>query len=376
MIDAEVLLKEFSKLGSGLITGVPDSLLSKLSACAEVKKFIPHIITANEGNAIGLALGEYLVSQNPAVVYMQNSGLGNTVNPLASLMDEDVYSIPVFLVIGWRGEPGVKDEPQHVKQGKITLGQLELLGIPYRIIGQEDSENTVLENVKTLWSLMLDKSKPVALVVRKGAITGNWKLEPDQFCAHFKREHAIETVLKQIPRNSFVVATTGKTGRELYELREQRGEPHHDFLTVGGMGHASSIAYGVARKTKKTVVCLDGDGAALMHLGALGIIGNSGIKNFLHLIFNNRAHESVGGQPTVAGNINFELISKALGYEKFAKVEDEAELISAIEDFKSSPSLTLIEVVLQQGSRENLGRPKSSPVENKLEVISFLNDGN
>lgn len=376
MIDAEVLLKEFLKLGSGLITGVPDSLLSKLSACAEVKKSIPHIITANEGNAIGLALGEYLVSQCPSVVYMQNSGLGNTINPLASLMDEDVYSIPVFLVIGWRGEPEVKDEPQHVKQGKITLGQLELLGIPYRIIGPEDSENTVLGNVKALWNLMLSKSGPVALVVRKGAITGNWKPEPDRFCAHLKRESAIETILNQIPDDSFVVATTGKAGRELYELREKRGEPHRDFLTVGGMGHASSIAFGAARKTNKMVVCLDGDGAALMHLGALGIIGDSGVKNFLHIILNNRAHESVGGQPTVAGNVDFELISKGLGYENFAKVADATELISAIEAFNTRPCLTLIEVVLQQGSRENLGRPKSSPVENKYEVISFLNDGN
>lgn len=376
MIDAELLLKEFSKLGSGLIAGVPDSLLSKLSACAEEKKFIPHIITANEGNAIGLALGEYLVSQRPSVVYMQNSGLGNTVNPLASLMDEDVYSIPVFLVIGWRGEPGVKDEPQHIKQGKITLGQLELLGIPYRIIGPEDSEDTTLENVKALWSLMVGKSKPVALVVRKGAVTGNWKPEPDQFGAHLKREQAIEIILKQIPEDSFVVATTGKTGRELYELREKRGESHRDFLTVGGMGHASSIAFGVARKAPKMVVCLDGDGAALMHLGALAIIGDSGVKKFLHIILNNRAHESVGGQPTVAGNVNFELISKGLGYEKFAKVSDETELIFAIEAFKTRQALTLIEVVLKQGSRANLGRPNISPVENKLEVISFLNGNN
>lgn len=376
MIDAEVLLKEFFKHGAELITGVPDSLLSSLSACAERKQLIPHIIAANEGNAIGLALGEYLASQSPTVVYMQNSGLGNAVNPLVSLMDEEVYSIPVFLVIGWRGEPGLKDEPQHAKQGKITIGQLELLGLRYEVIGPDNPEGMILEKIRLLWNLMLLESKPVALVVRKGAISGDCLQLPDQTPAYLKREFVIKTILEKVPEDSFVIATTGKTGRELYELREVRKEPHRDFLTVGGMGHASSIAFGVARRRNQAVVCLDGDGAILMHLGALAIIGSFKPNNFLHIILNNRAHESVGGQPTVSRTIDFESLSRGLGYENFAKVAKTEELCSAIENFLVRPSLTMIEAVLQQGSRENLGRPKTSPIDNKRKVISFLSAEN
>lgn len=372
MIDALLFLKKLKELGAGSVTGVPDSLLSKLSACVLETEILPHTIAANEGNAIGLAIGTYLASEKPGVVYMQNSGLGNAVNPLTSLADPDVYGIPLFLIVGWRGEPGIKDEPQHKKQGKVTLGQLDLLEIPYKVISPESEASLILNDVEELWQKMKKESRPVALVVKKKSFSGNWRPSIPQNEATLLREEVLTELVESLPKETFYVATTGKTGRELFEIRERLKEGHRDFLTVGGMGHASSIAFGISQHTEKLVVCLDGDGALLMHTGALSTIGHKSPRNFLHVVLNNESHESVGGQPTLGGEIDLEAIAKGFGYKNYMKVFSQDGLRKALGEFEGSQQTTLLEVKLKQGSRDDLGRPTETPQENKLNVMNYL----
>lgn len=373
-MEANDLVNAFVKEGCRFFTGVPDSLLTKFSACVMQRSDVTHLIAANEGNAVGLAIGEYLATGAPAVVYMQNSGLGNAVNPIASLADPDVYGIPIFLVIGWRGEPGIHDEPQHVKQGEITPGLLNVLGIPFAILSKEANGEKAIAQ---LWSRMKERKGPVALLVRKGAIEGEYKVEKKPIDSEISREEAINALLQSLPKEAFLVATTGKTGRELYELREKRNEVQRDFLTVGGMGHASSITLGVAlQHPERWCVCLDGDGAALMHLGAMATIASTQPKRYLHIVLNNAAHESVGGQPTVADQIGFKKLSESLGYTgyRFAKSED--EIRKAVNDITAEDrGCWLLEILVKQGSRSDLGRPKKSPKENKDAVMNFLFEG-
>ncbi len=373
-MEANDLVNAFVREGCQFFTGVPDSLLTKFSACVMQRKDVTHLIAANEGNAVGLAIGEYLATGKPAVVYMQNSGLGNTVNPVTSLADPDVYGIPIFLVIGWRGEPGIHDEPQHVKQGEITPGLLNVLGIPFAILSKEaDGEKAIAQ----LWTKMKERQGPVALLVRKGVIEGDYKVKKKSVESEICREEAIQALLNTLPKEAFLVATTGKTGRELYELREKRNEAQRDFLTVGGMGHASSIALGVSlRHPERWCVCLDGDGAALMHLGAMATLASTKPERYLHIVINNAAHESVGGQPTIADRISFKKLSESLGYTGYRVATSEEEIKKAVNDITSeAKGCWLLEILVKQGSRSDLGRPKRTPKENKEAVMSFLLGG-
>ena len=370
-MDANELVNCFVDRGCRLFTGVPDSLLTKFSACVMNRSDVQHMIAANEGNAVGLAIGEYLTTSRPAVVYMQNSGLGNAVNPIASLADPAVYGIPMFLVIGWRGEPGIHDEPQHVKQGEVTPGLLNVLGVPYAVLSNEaDAEKVIAQ----LWARMIDGQMPVALVVRKGVISGDYPVEKKPVPSQMKREVALAQLLKCLPEDAFLVATTGKTGRELYELREKNGQAQRDFLTVGGMGHASSIALGAAlRMPKRWTVCLDGDGAVLMHLGAMVTLGAAQPERYLHVVLNNYAHESVGGQPTAADGVKFDAMADAVGYTGYRSASNEREVAQAVADITSHDGgCWLLEIRVAQGSRSDLGRPKKTPQENKAAVMKFL----
>lgn len=371
MADAKDLIDSLCYQGVRFFTGVPDSLLSKFSACLMRQEKLDHIIAVNEGSAIGLAIGNYLATGKPAVVYMQNSGLGNVVNPITSLADPLVYAIPIFLVIGWRGEPGVRDEPQHVKQGQITLNQLDVLGIPYRLLSDETD---VPATVNCLWEQMIDRSGPVAIVVKKGALSGEWQIKVSQEKYSLRREQAIETLICTLPQNSFFVATTGKTGRELFELREKYHEDQRDFLTVGGMGHASSIALAIARQQpNRLTVCLDGDGAFLMHMGAAATIATQKPQRFLHVLLNNGAHESVGGQPTIGFDIDYEKLSSALGYRQYFYADNVEELQSVLKSMDYEHlGATLLEIRLAQGARKDLGRPTKSPIENKHSVMKYF----
>lgn len=372
-MDAKNLIDRLVADGAGLFTGVPDSLLSKFSACVMLQPGLRHLVAANEGNAIGLAIGDYLSTGRPSVVYMQNSGLGNTVNPITSLADPLVYGIPMFLVIGWRGEPDVKDEPQHIKQGAVTLGQLDVLDIPYAILS---SDNPSLDAVDSLWQTMLFRKGPVALVVRKDALTGDYPVLKKDNGSHLTREKAIELITGNFTENAVYVATTGKAGRELYEIRERQGGKQRDFLTVGGMGHASSIALGIAlNQPDRWTVCLDGDGALILHMGAMSTIAASKPEKFLHVLLNNYAHESVGGQSTHADIIDFKKLSEAVGYTGYQSVQTEEEVVSALSSIQGQSGVWLLEIRVSQGARKDLGRPKNTPAINKQNVMAYLKTG-
>ncbi|MBV9613877.1 MAG: phosphonopyruvate decarboxylase [Ktedonobacteraceae bacterium] len=353
-------------------TGVPDSLLQDV--CAYITDHTDsdhHIIAANEGNAIALAAGYYLSTKQPGLVYMQNSGLGNAVNPLVSLVDPEVYSIPLLMLIGWRGEPGTRDEPQHVKQGKVTLQLLETLGVPYRVLPEEPVQAllTVQEAVRGMQQLQ----SPYALIVRAGTFQP-YKLQKQIVTSYeMRREDAVQIFADWTRPTDVVVSTTGKTSRELFELRERPAKIGQDFLTVGSMGHASQIALGIAlARSDKEVFCLDGDGALIMHMGALAIIGCQHVPNFKHIVINNGAHDSVGGQPTAGFAIDIPSIARACGYTHAATAETREQLLAQLNILRASRGPALLEVRVNKGARPNLGRPTTTPIQNRESFLTFL----
>ena len=375
---ASVLLDECRKAGIDFYAGVPDSFLKGL--CDELFDRFgtdgpSHVVAHNEGGAIGLCAGHYLATGKPALCYMQNSGLGNTVNPLTSLTDPQVYAIPCLLVVGWRGEPGVKDEPQHIKQGAVTLSQLDLLGIPYAVLSADTSEEEFRDLFAGLLAA-LQQGKVAALVVRKGALVS------DRHPAYgndavLSREDAAEIILRAAAPSDCFVSTTGKLSREVFELREKLGQDHRrDFLTVGSMGHASMIALGVAEsKPDRRVWCLDGDGAVMMHLGSLALIGRRAPKNLVHVVVNNGAHETVGGMPVCSGALNITALAEAAGYRRVLKAGTAESLRQALEDAASAEGPVLLEVRCACGARKDLGRPTTTPVQNRDAFMDFLKDG-
>ena len=373
MIDVEKFVRVMKSTGVDFFTGVPDSLLKSFCAYVTDNCGENHVIAANEGGAVGLAAGHYLATGKPALVYMQNSGQGNAVNPLCSLADPDVYSIPMVLLVGWRGEPGVKDEPQHVKQGKVTVSLFETLGIPTEIL--PDDDEFAAKVTRKMVEKAKSESRPVALIVRKG-LFAEYKLQnkrPD--IAVLPREQAIEAVLKSLPDDAVVVSTTGMISREVYETRERLGQGHgRDFLTVGSMGHAIMIALGIAKsQPNRQVFCLDGDGASIMQMGNMAIVGQSGCANLTHIVFNNAAHDSVGGQPTVGGLINLSEIAASCGYEVLPNSDPSATLrlcASALKTNTAKPRF--IEIKVAKGARKDLGRPKEPPQVNKKLYMKTL----
>lgn len=367
-------VKEFIKtLNLKICAGVPDSKLRAFCDYLMEEKGIctSHLICANEGNAVAFAAGAYMATGKVPVVYMQNSGIGNALNPILSLIDEKVYGIPCIFVVGWRGEPGIQDEPQHISQGALTIRLLEDIGVRTCIIG----ENTALHEVKEMMDdsqKLFAMGKSIAFIVQKNAFAHETKATYKN-SYKLKREQAIECIISFSGKDA-VVATTGKTGRELFEIREKHLQSHkYDFLTLGSMGHASSIALGLAvSKPDKTIWCIDGDGAALMHMGAMAVIGNRKPSNFIHIIINNEAHESVGGMPTVADTIDFPMIAKGCGYEFAKTVKDLDELNRELEYVKSAGKLSMIEIQCAIGSRSDLGRPSAAPKKNMADFMKYL----
>jgi phosphonopyruvate decarboxylase len=373
MISPDKLFFSLKKYGVGIFAGVPDSLLKNFCDYIEDNTNTgEHIIAANEGNAIAIATGYHLSTSKFGVVYMQNSGLGNAANPLISIADTEVYQIPMLLIVGWRGEPGLRDEPQHVKQGRITKTQLEIMDIPYWIIGADSDLDEILEEV---FAKIKSTNSPVALLVCKNTFSPYKSRRTINNESLFRREDSLRDLLNLSSKNDLLISTTGKTSRELYELRIERGETPCDFLTVGGMGHTSSIALGVALgRPDKKVVCIDGDGSTLMHLGATPVIGDLSPNNFIHVILNNAAHESVGGQPTVAGDMDFALIANACGYKGYELAKDSESLKLAWKKLMSLPGPVLLEIKIDLGSRKNLGRPTSGPIDNKQLFMDSIHD--
>lgn len=363
-------------LGADFYTGVPDSQLKALCNYLMEHYGIDkrhHIIAANEGNSVAIAAGYHLATGKIPVVYMQNSGEGNIVNPVVSLLNDNIYAIPEIFIIGWRGEPNVHDEPQHFFQGKITLKLLEDIDVEYFVLTKDTTYEEVSKQM-LIFNKKLEQGKSVAFVVKKGALTYSKKTV-------YKNNNTIsrEDVIKHIvdcAQNDLIISTTGKASRELFEIREQNKLSHkYDFLTVGSMGHCSSIALGIALNTPdKKIWCIDGDGAALMHLGAMAVIGNNNPNNFIHIIINNAAHETVGGMPTVADSINFAEIAKDCGYKYIASVDNYDDLDKELKIIKSKNVLSVLEIKCKLGSRENLGRPTTTPLENKKLFIQAIND--
>lgn len=372
MIRPEFFIEKLRAEGVEFYAGVPDSLLKNV--CAYITDHFDkehNIIAANEGGAVALAAGYHLGSGKVGCVYMQNSGEGNAVNPLASLTDKDVYHIPLLLLIGWRGKPGVHDEPQHVKQGKITTGLLEVMGIKYEVLSKEEEEAE--RQIERAMGSIRDSGEAYALVVEKDTFE-NYALQNDEKSSYtMSREEAIQTVAASIPEDAVIVSTTGMISRELFEYRTAMGQGHErDFLTVGSMGHASQIALGIAlQHPERKVYCFDGDGASIMHMGNMAIVGSRRPKNFVHVVFNNGAHDSVGGQPTVGYDIDLVEIAKAVHYERAVRVCGTEELKAALDGLLDE-GLQLIEVRVKKGNRKDLGRPTTTPIQNKVALMAFL----
>ena len=363
MINPKELYFDVSKY-SEFVCGVPDSLLKELNSCLlDLHPRDRHIIAPNEGICIGLAIGNYIATSKTPTIYMQNSGIGNAINPLISLADQNVYGIPMVVFIGWRGEPGIKDEPQHYKQGLIQEDLLRALDLEYFVI---DSNTVNYRDVLKAAYGSADKDKsPKVVLVRKDTferyLSAN---DPIDDCLD-SREDAIAALLDAFADKGCIVSTTGKASRELFELRSCRLENHdRDFLTVGGMGHASSIAVGLSMNTNKRVICIDGDGALLMHMGSLVSSAKFGSKNFIHVVLNNGVHESVGGQPTLIDNVNVTEIAKSCGYKKAISVKNSGELKEKLTEESLNHGPTLLEYIIKPGSRNDLGRPSTSPSEN------------
>lgn len=373
MISPELFIEKLRTEGINFFAGVPDSLLKNV--CAYITDHFDerhNIIAANEGAAIGLAAGHYLATGEPACVYMQNSGEGNIINPLASLTDRDVYNIPVLLLIGWRGRPGVHDEPQHVKQGKITTGLLNMMGINYDVLSQEeDKASKQIDKAITA----LRNNEVFALVIEKDTFE-DYKLQKVEANSYsFSREEAVKTVAAAIGERDCIVSTTGMISRELFEYRAAMGQGHErDFLTVGSMGHASQIALGIAlAQPQRRVWCFDGDGAAIMHMGSMTIVADKNPGNYIHVVFNNGAHDSVGGQPTVGLKMDLPAVAKAMGYKEVYSVDDTDGLRTVLNNIKNAEGLIFIEIKVKKGNRKDLGRPTTTPIQNKEALMDFLN---
>ena len=378
MIKPEFFYNTLASSGIDFYAGVPDSLLKNLCAYITDHADASHnIIAANEGGAMGLAAGHYLATSQIPVVYMQNSGEGNIINPLASLTDPDVYNIPVLLVIGWRGKPGVHDEPQHVKQGKVTTGLLNVMGIDYTVLSKE--EDKAEAQIKKAVAYMQATKQCYALVIEKDTFdTYTLNSQLSTFNFQLSREEAIQTVASYLAPKDCIVSTTGMISRELFEYRTAKNEGHErDFLTVGSMGHASQIALGIAlEKQDRKVWCFDGDGASIMHMGSMAIVASKAPKNYIHVVFNNGAHDSVGGQPTVGLQIDLPAIAKAVGYKQVFSVDNKEDLLnlltSHLSPLTSIDGPIFLEVKVKKGNRKDLGRPTTTPIQNKEALMDFL----
>ncbi|WP_232100172.1 phosphonopyruvate decarboxylase [Lonsdalea populi] len=363
-------------MGIRFFSGVPDSLLKELCLAVNGNKEYIHQLASNEGTAVGMAIGYHLATNSIPAVYLQNSGLGNIVNPICSLASKDVFGIPLLLIIGWRGEikddgTQLHDEPQHVMQGRVTLAQLDVLDIPYQIL--EGDQNVDFPSIIRLLELAHQEKRPVALVVRKNTFSAcTLPKAPLETTATLLREEAVAHCLSVLPAEVPIVSTTGMLSRELYELREQRGESHErDFLTVGGMGLASQIALGISEgQPGKKVVCLDGDGAMLMQLG--GLTNSALSANLIHIVINNGAHDSVGGQPTAASRLPLSPLASASGYSRVTSVDSQDALQSALRRALSMEGSQFIEVRCRVGHRDNLGRPATTPSQNRTSFMRFL----
>ena len=372
MISPKFFIDELDRYGIDYFAGVPDSLLKSICGYIADNMDARHnIITANEGAAVALAAGYHLATGKVGVVYMQNSGEGNAINPLASLVDKEVYNIPILLLIGWRGCPGVQDEPQHVKQGKVTTGLLNIMGVNYDVLSKEENKvaKQILKAVEAV-----KRNEVYALIIEKDTFNAYTLQNVERNNFTMSREEAIQTVVAALGEADTIISTTGMISRELFEYRTAMNQGHErDFLTVGAMGHASQIALGIAlEKQDRKVWCFDGDGASIMHMGSMAIVANKAPQNYVHVVFNNGAHDSVGGQPTVGLKIDIPAIAKAMGYKHVYNVDTKEGLQELIGEIKVQEGPIFLQACVKQGNRKDLGRPTTTPIQNKEALMTFL----
>jgi phosphonopyruvate decarboxylase len=376
MIDPARFLDHCRAQGVTCYTGVPDSLLKHLNT--QILRALPrdhHVIAANEGAAVAIAIGHYLRTGQPAAVYLQNSGFGNLVNPVLSLADPDVYGVPMLVIVGWRGQVGVKDEPQHVKQGRIMAPLLDALELPWSVLPKDPAEAEA--RVKQAVAAATERSCPYVLMVEKGTFAEPAGVESaggDAPAPLPTREEALTALVGAVGADAVIVSTTGMLSRELFEHRVATGhEGGRDFLTVGGMGHASSIALGVAmREPDREVWCFDGDGALLMHMGSLAVIADHAPATYFHVVFNNGVHDSVGGQPTSIGVVDVPAVAQAAGYRYAVSTGDPAAVPGYVSTLRTHGGPALLELRVRPGNRPDLGRPTRSPAESKRAFMSAL----
>lgn len=374
MLRPQFFIETLKDNGIDFFAGVPDSLLKNI--CAYMTDTLPreqNIIAANEGGAVGIAAGYHLATGRIACVYMQNSGEGNIINPLASLTDKEVYNIPVLLLIGWRGKPGEHDEPQHIKQGKITTGLLNTLGVDYTVLNKD--ENKAKAQIEHAVRHMTRTNEVYALVIEKDTFEAYALENTKDSLLTLSREEAIKTVASHMGDKDVAVSTTGMISRELFEHRTSMGESHErDFLTVGSMGHASQIALGIALEKKdRKIWCFDGDGATIMHMGNMAITASLAPRNYIHVVFNNGAHDSVGGQPTVGLDMDLCAAARSVGYMQTFSVRTAEELLAALDKVTTEEGPVLLQVCVRKGNRKDLGRPTTTPIQNKEALMAFLN---
>ncbi|MBE6217316.1 MAG: phosphonopyruvate decarboxylase [Bacteroidales bacterium] len=374
MLRPQFFIETLKDNGIDFFAGVPDSLLKNI--CAYMTDTLPreqNIIAANEGGAVGIAAGYHLATGRIACVYMQNSGEGNIINPLASLTDKEVYNIPVLLLIGWRGKPGEHDEPQHIKQGKITTGLLNTLGVDYTVLNKD--ENKAKAQIEHAVRHMTRTNEVYALVIEKDTFEAYALENTKDSLLTLSREEAIKTVASHMGDKDVAVSTTGMISRELFEHRTSMGESHErDFLTVGSMGHASQIALGIALEKKdRKIWCFDGDGATIMHMGNMAITATLAPRNYIHVVFNNGAHDSVGGQPTVGLDMDLCAAARSVGYMQTFSVRTAEELLAALDKVTTAEGPVLLQVCVRKGNRKDLGRPTTTPIQNKEALMAFLN---
>lgn len=372
MIKIQDLYNLLVKNNIDFFTGVPDSLMKDFSNYLEDNiSETNHLISCNEGNSVSYGIGYHLATNKIPLVYLQNSGIGNIINPITSMINKKVYSIPMLLIIGWRGEIGSNDEPQHIFQGQITEKQLTLLDIDYEIMDSDISKCSY--QIKNIVNKIKTYNKPYALLVRKNTFSEYSRKKSFKEKNFLIREKCIEILMDSLKKDDIVISTTGKTSREINEKSKFFENPY--FMSVGGMGHTCQIALGIAENSKKRVFCFDGDGSVLMHLGGLATIGERGIRNFYHIIFDNEAHESVGGQKTVSYNIDFKRLSYSLGYKKYFKIHDYSLIEEVVKKLnKDEIGPIMIHIKVKCFSRENLSRPSQTPIKHKIHFKNRLSE--
>ena len=354
MIKVEALINLLKKNKSNFFTGVPDSILKELSYSLQSKNYKNHIIATNEGSAVSLGIGKYLSTKQIPVIYMQNSGLSNALNPLISIAHEKVYSIPLILIIGWRGSPRLKDEPQHNVKGKITKQILTLLNIKYTIL----RTNSDLKKFDKQVKIAKKNNSIVACLIEQGTLKKREKINKKKDFYNLNKEVFLKTLLESLPKKTKIISSTGYNSRELMYLRKKHQvQNSKDFYMVGGMGHTASVALGYSLSNKNKTICIDGDGSFLMHLGSIKTAGTFAKKNFKYVLLNNNIHDSVGGQITHSNKIDFEKLSKSLGFKKFYSIKNKKNLKKNIKKFLSSNYLSFLEVKVANSKIKNLPRP-------------------